>query len=61
MSGLSTIINIATSGVLAQQTAIAATAENIAKLIYKQAVSEKFPVVEVRLWETPKAFATYKE
>jgi 6-pyruvoyltetrahydropterin/6-carboxytetrahydropterin synthase len=37
------------------------TAENIAKLIYQQAVSEKFPVVEVRLWETPKAFATYKE
>lgn len=37
------------------------TAENIAKLIYKQAVSEDFPVVEVRLWETPKAFATYKE
>lgn len=32
MSGLSTIINIATSGVLAQQTAIAATAENVANI-----------------------------
>ena len=37
------------------------TAENIAKLIYKQAVKEGFPIVEVGLWETPKAFATYKE
>ena len=37
------------------------TAENIAKLIYDQAVNEGFPIVEVRLWETPKAFATYRE
>ena len=37
------------------------TAENIAKLIYQQASLEGFPIVEVSLWETPKAFATYRE
>ena len=36
------------------------TAENIAKLIFEQALQENFPVVEVSLWETPKAFATYR-
>ena len=36
------------------------TAENIAKLIGEFAVSKGFPVVEVRLWETPRCFATYE-
>lgn len=36
------------------------TAENIAKLIHDYARSKGFPVVEVSLWETPKAFATYR-
>jgi 6-pyruvoyltetrahydropterin/6-carboxytetrahydropterin synthase len=36
------------------------TAENIARLIFEQARREGFPVVEVRLWETPKCFATYQ-
>lgn len=35
------------------------TAENIAKLIYERAREEGFPVLEVSLWETPKAFATF--
>ncbi len=37
------------------------TAENIAKLIYEYTKSQGFPVKEVSLWETPKAFATYSE
>ncbi|MBI1311751.1 6-pyruvoyl tetrahydrobiopterin synthase [bacterium] len=37
------------------------TAENIAKLIYEYTKSQGFPVREVSLWETPKAFATYSE
>jgi 6-pyruvoyltetrahydropterin/6-carboxytetrahydropterin synthase len=39
------------------------TAENIAKLIFDQAKQLKLPapIVEVRLWETPKCFATYCE
>jgi 6-pyruvoyltetrahydropterin/6-carboxytetrahydropterin synthase len=37
------------------------TAENIARLIYRQAAKFGFPVAEVSLWETPKAFATYRE
>lgn len=39
------------------------TAENIAKLIYDQAkqLALPAPIVEVRLWETPKCFATYCE
>lgn len=37
------------------------TAENIAKQIYLFGKSEGFPIVEVSLWETPKAFATYRE
>jgi 6-pyruvoyltetrahydropterin/6-carboxytetrahydropterin synthase len=36
------------------------TAENIARLIYEQAHQQKFPVLEVALWETPKACATYR-
>jgi 6-pyruvoyltetrahydropterin/6-carboxytetrahydropterin synthase len=35
------------------------TAENIAKLIFEQAVAHGFPVVEVSLWETPRSHATY--
>ena len=37
------------------------TAENIAKLIYDHAIEKGFPVIEVRLWETPRCFATYRE
>lgn len=37
------------------------TAENIAKLIFKFARKQKLPVTEVRLWETPTSFATYRE
>lgn len=36
------------------------TAEAISKLIYDYAVSQKLPVSEVRLWETPKSFASYR-
>ena len=35
------------------------TAENIARLIYDQAVSRGIPVKRVRLWETPRCHATY--
>ncbi len=35
------------------------TAENIAKLIFDFTKSQGFPIVEVRLWETPRCFATY--
>jgi 6-pyruvoyltetrahydropterin/6-carboxytetrahydropterin synthase len=35
------------------------TAENIAKLIADYALSQGYPVVEVRLWETPRCYATY--
>jgi 6-pyruvoyltetrahydropterin/6-carboxytetrahydropterin synthase len=35
------------------------TAENIAKLIYDFTASQGFPIVECRLWETPRCFATY--
>jgi 6-pyruvoyltetrahydropterin/6-carboxytetrahydropterin synthase len=35
------------------------TAENIARLIFDQAAQQGFPVVEVRLWETPHCCATY--
>lgn len=37
------------------------TAEAISKLIYDYAVSQKLPVSEVRLWETPKSFASYRK
>ncbi len=36
------------------------TAESIAKLICDVAVAEGFPVVEVRLWETPHCCATHR-
>ncbi len=36
------------------------TAENIARLIYEVAASHQFPVVETRLWETPRCYATYR-
>jgi 6-pyruvoyltetrahydropterin/6-carboxytetrahydropterin synthase len=36
------------------------TAENIARLIYEQAVSAGLPVVEVLLWETPNCHASYR-
>ena len=35
------------------------TAENIARLIFDYAAKQGFPVVEVRLWETDNAYATY--
>jgi 6-pyruvoyltetrahydropterin/6-carboxytetrahydropterin synthase len=36
------------------------TAENLAKMIYDQAVKQKLPVTEVTLWETENSFATYR-
>lgn len=36
------------------------TAEAIAELIFEQALAAGFLVTEVRLWETPDAFATYR-
>ena len=36
------------------------TAENIAKLIYDFTASRGFPIVECRLWETPRCYATYR-
>lgn len=35
------------------------TAENIAKLICDYAISQGFPVIEVKLWETDSCYATY--
>jgi 6-pyruvoyltetrahydropterin/6-carboxytetrahydropterin synthase len=35
------------------------TAENIAKLIFDFTAAQGFPIVECRLWETPRCFATY--
>lgn len=35
------------------------TAENIAKLIFEYARSQKFPVKKVTLWETENSFAAY--
>jgi 6-pyruvoyltetrahydropterin/6-carboxytetrahydropterin synthase len=35
------------------------TAENIAKLIFDVVAAEGFPVVAVRLWETPRCFASF--
>lgn len=37
------------------------TAEVIARLIFDYATSQKLPVTEVRLWETPKSYASYRE
>lgn len=36
------------------------TAENIAKKIYDVAAQHGFPIVEVRLWETPHCCARYR-
>jgi 6-pyruvoyltetrahydropterin/6-carboxytetrahydropterin synthase len=36
------------------------TAENIARLIYEFTADHGFPVVDVKLWETPNCFATYR-
>ncbi len=36
------------------------TAENIARLIFDNAKGQGLPIVEVRLWETPHCFATYR-
>ena len=35
------------------------TAENIARLVFEEAARQGFPVVEVRLWETPACVAIY--
>lgn len=37
------------------------TAESIARIIYSKTKELGFPIVEARLWETPKCFATYRE
>ena len=37
------------------------TAENIAKLLFNEAKNRGLSVVAVRLWETPHAFAEYRE
>ena len=37
------------------------TAENIARHIYRQARENGLPLSEVRLWETPSSYATYRE
>ena len=36
------------------------TAEVISQMIFDYAKSKGFPVVEVRFWETPTSFATYR-
>ena len=36
------------------------TAENIAKLIFETTCGHGFPIVEARLWETPRCYATYR-
>ena len=36
------------------------TAENIAKVIYEATAEHGYPVVEVRLWETPRCYATFR-
>lgn len=37
------------------------TAEALARMIFRYAREQGFPVAEVSLWETPKSFATYRE
>ncbi|MCH8818842.1 MAG: 6-carboxytetrahydropterin synthase [Acidobacteria bacterium] len=37
------------------------TAENIAQLIFGEAKARGLPVAAIRLWETPHAFAEYRE
>jgi 6-pyruvoyltetrahydropterin/6-carboxytetrahydropterin synthase len=36
------------------------TAENIARVIFEQARSQRFPVAEVSLWESARSCATYR-
>ena len=36
------------------------TAEAIAQLIFEYAAAQGFPVAEVRLWETPDSYASYR-
>jgi len=36
------------------------TAENIAKLIFEFTAQSGFPIIEAKLWETPRCFATYR-
>jgi len=36
------------------------TAENIARLIFDYTRDAGFPIIEARLWETPRCFATYR-
>ena len=36
------------------------TAEVLAQMIFDYAKRQKFPVTEVRFWETPTSFATYR-
>ena len=37
------------------------TAENLAQLIFRKAKEMDLPLAEVKLWETPQSFATYRE
>ncbi len=37
------------------------TAENIARMIFRYARAQQFPVAEVSLWETTQSYATYAE
>jgi 6-pyruvoyltetrahydropterin/6-carboxytetrahydropterin synthase len=37
------------------------TVERIARLIFDEAANQGLPVVSVRVWETPTAFAEYKQ
>ena len=37
------------------------TAENLAKLVFDYCKQRRFPVTEVRFWETPRSFAAYKQ
>jgi 6-pyruvoyltetrahydropterin/6-carboxytetrahydropterin synthase len=37
------------------------TAENIAKHIYLQARNQGLNMAEIRLWESPSSYATYRE
>jgi 6-pyruvoyltetrahydropterin/6-carboxytetrahydropterin synthase len=36
------------------------TAENIAKLIFEASTQHGFPIESVKLWETPRCYATYE-
>ena len=37
------------------------TAEALARMIFDYAKNRRFPVTEVRFWETPTSFATYRQ